>query len=98
MYGVPSDEIDKIEFQYQRSRNEGKGNVRREARKRNWWHVLQMGHLEVSEMKSCEESKTVNKEVEQIRKSIFFSLSILIYRYIKVKCETLQPYRCLIMS
>ena len=27
MYGVPSDEIDKIEFQYQRSRNEGKGNV-----------------------------------------------------------------------
>ena len=23
MYGVPSDEIDKIEFQYQRSRNEG---------------------------------------------------------------------------
>ena len=24
MYGVPSDEIDKIEFQYQRSRNEGR--------------------------------------------------------------------------
>ena len=56
MYGVPSDEIDKIEFQYQRSRNEGKGNVRREARKRNWWHVLDGSSYKVSETISCEES------------------------------------------
>ena len=55
MYGVPSDEIDKIEFQYQRSRNEGKGNVRREARKRNWWHVLDGSSNKVSEIISCEE-------------------------------------------
>ena len=57
MYGVPSDEIDKIEFQYQRSRNEGKGNVRREARKRNWWHVLDGSSNKVSEIISCEKTK-----------------------------------------
>ena len=59
MYGVPSDEIDKIEFQYQRSRNEGKGNVRREARKRNWWHVLDGSSNKVGEIISCEESKKI---------------------------------------
>ena len=34
-----------------------KGNVKREARKRNWWHVLDGSSNKVSEMMSCEEYK-----------------------------------------
>ena len=47
MYGVPSDEIDKIEFQYQRSRNEGKRKCKARSKEKKLvacvrWVILKL--------------------------------------------------------